>query len=348
MPFKIIRNDITKVSADIIVNSANPRPICGGSTEAIIYEAAGYDELLAARKKIGNLNVGELGITPAFNLQAKIIFHISCPKWITETSVEGVKLLEKAIKDLENCYNTILKKAILLNAKSIAIPLLSSGIYGFPKNTALKIAQESCQKFEEYDLEINLVVYDQIAFEESLKLFRNVENHLKLEEDFCLNICSENISESESCIEDSCLKTCYSSIFQKNSQDEIANILMKMDDDSFQDKLNLYIERIKMLPAEIYRASNLNRKLFSKLKKEGYRPSKNTVLALAIGLKLNLEETEDLLSRSGFGFSPVSKTDAIFQYCISKKDFYKKSTIAPIYKLNDILVTYGEEALGES
>lgn len=385
MAFKIIRNDITKVAADVIVNSANPKPVCGGSTEAIIYEAAGYDELLDARQGVGYLEVGQVGVTPAFNLPAKSIVHVSCPRW-NDGAAESVEMLCQ-------CYVSILQQAVALEAKSIAVPLLSSGVYRFPKEVALQIAADVCGNFSDAEMEILLVVYDLEAFKKAKELFGNVEDLLKedvlAEEEFVLRSPRASILDDEDlppCSKptrvckassplpseaprvpgkrsDSCSKP-VSDIFggfakpripkpkakSINDQDtamaDIDRLLKNMNDDSFQDVLEVYIKRSNRTPVEIYNDSNIDKKLFSKLKKEGYRPSKNTALALAVGLQLNLDETEDLLSRAGHALSPISKTDVIFRYCLRQKDFYKKGRIKPIYRLNDYLVAYGEDVLG--
>lgn len=391
MAFKIIRNDITKVAADVIVNSANPKPVCGGSTEAIIYEAAGYDELLDARQGVGYLEVGQVGVTPAFNLPAKSIVHVSCPRW-NDGAAESVEMLRQ-------CYVSILQQAAALKAKSIAVPLLSSGVYRFPKEVALQIASDVCGSFSDTEMEILLVVYDLEAFKKAQELFGNVEDLLKEdvlaegESDSFHNeailaadvspihkkysIVNEGLEDARALAApraseaprvpgkrcDSCSKP-VSDIFggfakpripkpkakSINDQDtamaDIDRLLKNMNDDSFQDVLEVYIKRSNRTPVEIYNDSNIDKKLFSKLKKEGYRPSKNTALALAVGLQLDLDETEDLLSRAGHALSPISKTDVIFRYCLRQKDFYKKGRIKPIYRLNDYLVAYGEDVLG--
>lgn len=385
MAFKIIRNDITKVAADVIVNSANPKPVCGGSTEAIIYEAAGYDELLDARQGVGYLEVGQVGVTPAFNLPAKSIVHVSCPRW-NDGAAESVEMLRQ-------CYVSILQQAVALEAKSIAVPLLSSGVYRFPKEVALQIAAEICGNFSAAEMEILLVVYDLEAFKKAQELFGNVEDLLKedvlAEEEFVLRSPRVSILDDENlppCSKptrvckassllpseaprvpgkrsDSCSKP-VSDIFggfakpkvikskaksihdQDTAMADIDRLLKNMNDDSFQDVLHGYMERANITPVQLYTDSNLNRKHFSKIKKDGYRPSKNTALALAVGLQLNLDETEDLLSRAGHALSPISKTDVIFRYCLRQKDFYKPGRIKPIYRMNDYLEAYGEDVLG--
>lgn len=395
MAFKIIRNDITKVAADVIVNSANPKPVCGGSTEAIIYEAAGYDELLDARQGVGYLEVGQVGVTPAFNLPAKSIVHVSCPRW-NDGAAESVEMLRQ-------CYVSILQQAAALEAKSIAVPLLSSGVYRFPKEVALQIAADVCGNFSDAEMEILLVVYDLEAFKKAQELFGNVEDLLKedvlAEEEFVLSSPRVSILDDEDltpcskptrvCKASSPLPSeaprklgkerLISSVnrdfatpdifggFAKpripkpkpfEKQDSlymeidaaIMGIGKPVDDDAtFQEKLEEYISRSDMKPADIYRAANLDKRLFSKIRKSDSRsPKKSTVLALSVGLRLNISEIEDFLKRAGYALSPASKSDVIFRCCIEHDGFYKckHAVWEPIQKLNDILRKYQEDSLG--
>ena len=139
MPFKIIRNDITKVKADVIVDTANPKPVYGGGTDQAIYTAAGMEELLAERKKIGDIERGDVVVTPAFALKAKYIIHTVGPVWIDGEHRE--------FDILESCYIKSLEKAIELDCESIAFPLISTGVYGFPKDVALQIAVSVFSRF---------------------------------------------------------------------------------------------------------------------------------------------------------------------------------------------------------
>ena len=171
MPLRIIRNDISKVSADAIVNSANPKPICGGGAEFHIYEAAGHAELLAAREKIGPLDVAEIAVTPAFALNAKYIIHTVGPVW------NGGKSGEFLV--LANCYRGALEKAKELDCTSIAFPLISSGVYRFPKDSALKIALTSINEFlQANEMDVMLVVFDRKAFEVSEELSDDIQSFI--------------------------------------------------------------------------------------------------------------------------------------------------------------------------
>lgn len=157
MSFRIIRNDITKVTADAIVNTANPRPTYGGGTDAAVYKAAGADDLLTERRKIGNIAVGEAAVTPAFRLHAKYIIHTVGPVWQDGNHGE--------FEALASCYRKSLLLARKLGCGSIAFPLISTGTYGFPKDKALDIALAEIRDFLKSDeMDITLVVFDREAF----------------------------------------------------------------------------------------------------------------------------------------------------------------------------------------
>ena len=174
MPFKIERNDITKIRADAIVNTANPQPVIGRGTDTAVYEAAGRDELLESRRKIGEIKRGESVWTPAFKLKkngVKYIIHTVGIHY--EDGAHG----EKEI--LRGCYSSALKLAVELKCKSVAIPLLASGNYGFPKELALQLAVEEISRFLlENEITVCLVVYDNEAYKISEKLFDDIQNFL--------------------------------------------------------------------------------------------------------------------------------------------------------------------------
>ncbi len=167
MPFQIIRNDITKVKADVIVNTANPEPIYAGGTDCAVYEAAGAEELLAERKKIGVIRRGEIAVTDAFELKARYIIHAVGPVWKNGKTGE--------FDVLASCYRKSLNKAFELGCRSIAFPLLATGVYGFPKDKALQIAIREISSFLlRHDMTVTLVVFDRASFELSGKVFEDV------------------------------------------------------------------------------------------------------------------------------------------------------------------------------
>ena len=158
MPFQIIRNDITKVKADAVVNTANPKPRIGRGTDRAIYAAAGEDQLLAVRKKIGDIAPGQAVSTDAFALSAKYIIHTVGPSWIDGSHGE---------KDiLRSCYEESLNLAAELKCRSIAFPMIATGVYGFPKDEALNIALSSIGKFLlTHEMKVTIVVFDRKALE---------------------------------------------------------------------------------------------------------------------------------------------------------------------------------------
>lgn len=168
MPFKIVRNDIIKMHVDAIVNTANPRPLVGRGTDSAIYHAAGQKELLTERRKIGKIARGQAAITPAFGLHAKYVIHTVGPKW------EGGNQGEESL--LCSCYENSLRLAKENDCESIAFPLISTGVYGFPKNLALQIVISVVSKFLiKEDMMIYLVVFDKKATRLSEKIFQNIE-----------------------------------------------------------------------------------------------------------------------------------------------------------------------------
>lgn len=363
MAFRIIRNDITKVAADVIVNSANPRPICGGSTEAHIYDVAGYDDLLEARQKdVGYLAVGKLGVTPAFNLPARNIIHISSPWWNESNPDDSIRMLS-------SCYISVIDKAKELGAKSIAFPLLSSGVYRFPKALALDIATTAFELYNQDDIEIILVVYDKDAFK-AAKQYSPVD--MLEEEAIELSGPMEDFGDEPPCSMPSSLprrsprrpapkldgyaipkkKAVADKPYEQEMMeiDRIINAHEESFHDFFVDKVDHWdgeLGTAKTKNAAIYSAANIDRKLFSKvLNKDSYVPKKYTVIALGIGLRLDIDDMEHLLEAAGCSFNS-SKRDIVIKYFIRKRNFYKDHGRFAIHVINDVLQLYHEDILGQ-
>ena len=169
MPFQIIRDDITRVSADAIVNTANHLPRYVSGTDYAIYQAAGAEELLNERKKIGEIRPGEVAATPAFNLPAKYILHTVGPIWNGGDQGE--------LETLASCYRNCLNLAADLKCESIAFPMISTGVFGFPKDRALETAIAQISAFlMTHEMLVILVVFDKTAFELSGRLFEDVDS----------------------------------------------------------------------------------------------------------------------------------------------------------------------------
>lgn len=171
MPFQIIRNDITRVKADAIVNTANPKPVIGSGTDSAIYRAAGEKLLLSERKKIGDIKPGQTVSTDAFHLEAKYVIHTVGPAWVD--GKHGAREI------LHSCYKNSLLLSDSLKCKSIAFPLIAMGVYGFPKDDALQIALGEISSFLlTHDIKVILVVFDRKAFELSERLVGDIKQYI--------------------------------------------------------------------------------------------------------------------------------------------------------------------------
>ncbi|MBQ6066499.1 MAG: macro domain-containing protein [Clostridia bacterium] len=171
MAFEIIRNDITKVKADAIINTANPQPVVGGGTDTAVYRAAGEKRLLKSREKIGEIAPGQAAYTPAFRLKAKYIIHTVGPVWT------GGGCGEREI--LSACYANSLALAAELNCESAAFPLIAAGAYGFPKDEALAIALKEIGAFLlTHEMRVTLVVFDEQSFALSAGLAEGIRQYI--------------------------------------------------------------------------------------------------------------------------------------------------------------------------
>ena len=352
MAFKILRNDITKVRADAIVNTANPIPVIGRGTDSSIYEAAGREQLLEARRKIGVIERGQSIWTPSFNLRKHGV------KYIIHTSGVIYRDGNHGEKDiLRSCYQTALTIAAELNCKSVAIPLLASGNYRFPKDLALQIAVEEISRFLlEHEVDVFLVVYDAESYKISEKLFDDVEDFL-----------SDNLDGYEVEEEHIQYKASYNTVIGSLSADRIfeparavqsepilseEKKIAPIDVDAFirssKDKLNFQntlmhlIADRKVDNSVIYKKACIDKKFFSKIiSNKDYVPKKRTVMALGLALELPLEEYESFLASAGYAFMPSSKFDLIIKYCVMNH-------IYNLINVDVILDDHGEECFAPS
>ena len=304
MPLQIIRQDITKMKVDAIVNPSNPKLQPGGGIDAAIHKAAGK-KLMADCISLGGCPEGEARITKGYNLPGKYVIHTAGPVWIDGQCGEK--------ETLESCYRECLKMALQYKLESIAFPLISSGLYGFPKDSVLKIAIQVISDFLfEHEMMVYLVVYDNKAYELSEKLFKDVtsyidDNYVEEHSDFFARTYSlpsvgrksSRLSQPECC----CIE----------KKTDLDSLVMDLDE-SFSQMLLRKIDEKGMTDVECYKKANINRKLFSKIRSDvNYKPSKPTVIAFAISLELSLEETEDMLKKAGFALSHSNKFDVIIE-----------------------------------
>jgi len=355
MPFQIIRNDITKVRADVIVNTANPRPVIGSGTDRAIFRAAGEADLLAARRAIGDIPPGEAKATPAFALDAKHIIHTAGPVWVDGTHQER--------EILRACYANALSLAAQLKAESIAFPLIATGVYGFPKDEALAIAMAEIGRFLlTHDMTVILVVFDRTSFalseqlvgqidayidEHGVGLARQAEyggedNRSRRREELrhhrrFLRSGSSPAAGAGPVLDSAPVPMEASFAVEGKSLDEV----LSGAGETFQQRLFQLIDQSGMDDVAVYKKANIDRKLFSRIRcKADYKPKKKTAVAFAIALELDLPATLDLLSRAELAFSPSSRFDLIVSYFITNK-------IYDIYQINTALFQYGQPILGE-
>ena len=333
MPFRIIRNDLTKVKADAIVNTANPKPIIGSGTESAVYTAAGRDLLLEARKKIGPIACGDAAWTDGFALKAKYIIHTVGPVW--QDGDHGERDL------LRSCYVRSLAIADELKCKSIAFPVLASGNYGFPKEEALQIALSEIGKFLlNHEMLVSLVVFDRKALAISQDLMGEIEEYIS--DHAVLRLCEEEYKYKE---EDRNRRRREEnlpvSISARGAVSETdLNQVIGKAGKTFQQKLFELIDASGLDDVTVYKKANLDRKLFSAIRcNADYHPKKATVFALALALELDLDTLKDLLGRAGLALSPCIVSDMIIEYFVTKKEY-------DLYKINTTLARYGQKSIG--
>lgn len=337
MPFLLIRNDITKVQADVIVNPANEKLLEGRGTSRGIYLAAGEEKLTKACRKIGSCEVGNAVITPAFELDAKYIIHAVGPAWIDGAHGEE--------ETLYRAYWNSMRLAVKYRLKSIAFPLLSAGNYGYPKDLALKTAIRAINDFlMEKELRVYLVLYDSESFAVSKKLFASVEEYI---DDHYVEENDESFFQTQTFAMPSMAQASSMAPNMPSVQDatsvparKLAQ-LMNRQSETFSQMLLRMIDERGLKDSQVYKKANVDRRHFSKIRKDkNYAPNKKTVLAFAIALELSMDETKDLLMRAGFAFSCCSKFDVIVSYFIENR-------IYDIYEINEMLFTYDQPILGE-
>lgn len=330
MPLKIIQNDITKVKADAIVNAANSQLKIGGGVCGAIFSAAGAEELHKACDKIGFCNVGEAVITGGYLLKAKYIIHTVGPIW------KGGGYNEENF--LKGCYLSSLNLALKYKCKSIAFPLISSGVFNYPKESVLNIATKIISDFlTTNDIKVYLVVYDKEAFVLSKELTYEVKKYIEdtyVEENFriseALNIRNELIGNFE-ILE----KNYHHFDYERDLEDILENL-----DESFSQMLLRLIDEKDISDTVAYKRANVDRRLFSKIRSDtNYKPSKNTAIAFSIALGLNLDTTLDLLGKAGYTLSHSNKFDVIIEYFINAGKY-------DIYEINEVLFLFEQNTLG--
>ena len=331
MPFSIIRNDITKIECDAIVNAANSSLLGGGGVDGAIHRAAGKGLFLECMKLHG-CKTGEAKITGGYNLPCKYIIHTVGPVW------RGGSHGEKEL--LQSCYKNSLQLAKEHNCESVAFPLISSGIYGYPKQQAFDVAVDVIKNFlTENDMDITLVIFDRASFELGKDYSNDIreyidQNYVDTHTDTSRRAIFKNKSAECSMPMNT---ACEESI---SLSDDLKSVIENQIDESFSKMLLRKIDEKGMTDVQCYKKANIDRKLFSKIRSDRlYKPKKETAIAFAIALELSLEETKDMLMKAGFALSHSNKFDIIIEFFINRN-------IYDIYEINEALFSFDQKLLG--
>ena len=349
MPLQIVRQDITKMKVDAIVNTTNSEMVGYSGVDFAVHKAAG--PLLDIEcQKLAPLGLGTAKITRGYNLDCRYIIHTSGPVW--KGGLVGESIL------LKSCYIESLKLAMKHGCTSVAFPLISSGTYGYPKDQVLKFAISVITEFLfNHEMTVYICVYDRESYEFSKKLFAEISDFL--EDDFegendaiggnCFSEfliekkCTSDFDESPICVdvEETIFHRATPSASLGSAANKSLNEYMKDMDKPFAYKLFDLIDERGMTDVECYKKANVDKKTFSKIKcnPKTYKPSKQTAVAFAIALKLNLDETQDLLASAGLTLSRSFTFDKIIRYFIQKE-------IYDIFEINEALFEFDQVLLG--
>lgn len=335
MPLQIVRNDITKMPVDAIVNAANSSLLGGGGVDGCIHRAAG-SKLLAECRTLGGCQTGDAKITNAYDLPCNYVIHAVGPIW------RGGQFHEREL--LTSCYENSLALAKEKHCETIAFPLISSGIYGYPKAQALKVAIDAISAFlMENDMTVYIVIFDKAAYRISSKLFSDIASYI--DDHYVethINKTSEVMGRQKQFQE---MDLCESISLPEPSNVPLSKATTLEDalqqmDESFSEMLLRKIDESGMTDSQCYKKANIDRKLFSKIKNDKYyKPSKPTVLAFALALELPLPEIQDMLMKAGFALSHSSKFDVIVEYFILKQNY-------SIYEINEALFAFDQSLIG--
>ena len=326
MPIQIVRNDITKMNCDAIVNAANQTLLGGGGVDGAIHRAAG-SELLAECKTLGGCHTGEAKITGAYRLPCKYVIHTVGPVWRGGGHHEEERLI--------SCYRNSLKLAEEYHCESVAFPLISAGAYGYPKEQALQIAvSEICKFLIHHDIMVYIVVFDKDCFQISKRLIHDITEYI----DECY---------VEAHYEDNTTRLftyLFDDEFAEPMLDRTASLSLSeaigQIDESFSEMLMRKIDEKGMTDVQCYKKANVDRKLFSKIRSNPqYKPRKTTAAAFAVALELPFDEAKDLLSKAGYSLTHSNKFDIIIEFFIKKGEY-------DIFTINEALFEFDQVLLG--
>ena len=347
MPLQVVRNDITKMKVDAIVNAANESLLGGGGVDGCIHRAAG-PELLVECETLHGCKTGSAKITKGYKLPCKYVIHAVGPRWYDGRHGERELLI--------SCYQTSLMLAKKYGCESVAFPLISSGIFGYPKDQALKVAIDTISSFLlENEMTVYIVIFDRKAYQISGKLFadiaayiddRYVDEHTDSRYERLRRMSSFQMEEPMPCESSVCDEDAIEQLIHPVSAAAAPKKAATLDDalgqidESFSEMLLRKIDERGMTDAQCYKKANIDRKLFSKIRSDkSYKPSKPTAIAFAIALELPLVEMKDMLMKAGFALSHSNKFDIIIEYFIENENYN-------VFEINEALFAFDQSLLG--
>ncbi len=322
MPLIFIRQDITTLDVDAIVNSANPEASIGGGVDLAIHNAGGK-ELVKARIAIGTIRVAEAKVTLGYKLKAKHVIHVVGPRW------RGGMKSEKRL--LLNTYINALKEAKKLGCTSVAFPLISAGFFGFPKDIALKTAINAIQKFiDDNEMLVYLTILNDIKTMDSSELVEYLDNKYPLYKQTPFTGGKTKVFRATSSIP----------ITANEQVNYMKRVSFSPKDQTWQEALLEWIKYKGLTNVEVYKQANLTKQHFSKiLRDKDYHPSKPTALALCIALELDIDETKELLAKAGYTLALGYTFDVIVEHFIKRQHYN-------LFEINETLFEFGETLLG--
>lgn len=347
MPLTIVRNDITKMKTDAIVNAANSSLLGGGGVDGAIHRAAG-SRLLEECRLLGGCKTGQAKATKGYDIGCKHIIHTVGPVW------RGGDLGEEQL--LYSCYAESLKLAKKLGCVSVAFPLISSGIYGYPQRQALEVATRAIGDFlSENEMDVYLTIFGRSTVLIGEELYGDIkqyidDNYVESRSESFMSRFMGNMpvfGAKQSSKPDRCaakeMMPAAADICEEaagESSFESLEDMLKSAEETFSEALLRLIDERGLKDSQVYRKANIDRRLFSKIRSDrDYKPKKQTALAFAIALELELDETEELLEKAGFALSPSIRADVIIKYFITRREY-------DIFKINEALFSFDQALIG--
>ncbi len=336
MPLFIVRNDITRMEVDAIVNAANESLLGGGGVDGAIHRAAG-PKLLEECRALGGCATGQAKLTGAYRLPAKYVIHTVGPVW------RGGGAGEREL--LASAYRSSLELALANRCESVAFPLLSAGAYGYPRDQALRVAVDTIAAFVLcQEITVYLVIYDRASYSIGEKLFADiaasiddqyVERHTDRRWEQSRRALARRLPPAVLWEAESSLPPMAACLPPESLEEALGKL-----DESFSQMLLRKIDEAGLTDAQCYKKANIDRKLFSKIRSNvWYKPSKPTAMAFAVALELPMGEARELLEKAGYAFSHASRFDIIVEYFIARQNYN-------IFEINEALFAFDQPLLG--